>query len=256
MQGGTVAVDVTLDGAMVSFADGEPLEAHREGAQWKKGRATHAGPWKTGEITGPIRDVYHAPILFVYGASDPALARANQEVARAFAQIRWGVRVKYPIMSDDEFFARGEPLANERALFVVGNAKSNRVVRELEDSFPIKIDGDAVLVGKQRIQGKELGAAFIRPNPKRADRYVVVVEGLDAPGTWRALSLPDLLPDFVVWDSAVAPARGQMILSAAMVRAAGFFESDWSLPAKVDDPLATAQRPAAKTEYDATPYLP
>ena len=84
----------------------------------------------------------------------------------------------------------------------------------------------------------------------------MVVEGTSALGTWRSLSLPDLLPDFVVYDSAVAPARGQMLLSAGMVRAGGFFKNDWSLPDQIDDPLAKTARPGAKSEYDATPYLP
>src|SRR5205085_6941619 len=46
-------------------------------------------------------------------------------------------------------------------------------------------------IGGARVTGAQLGAAFIRPNPRRPDRYVVVVEGVDALGTWRALSLPD-----------------------------------------------------------------
>ena len=50
-------------------------------------------------------------------------------------------------------------------------------------------------------------------------------------GTLRALSLPDLLPDFVVYDEKVAPARGQLVLGSASLRAAGFFGLDWSLPA-------------------------
>ena len=83
-----------------------------------------------------------------------------------------------------------------------------------------------------------------------------MVEGVSALGTWRSLSLPDLLPDFVVYDSAVAPARGQIILGAGSVRAAGFFTRDWGMPTSVHDPLANAVRPAAKSEYEATPYLP
>ena len=68
--------------------------------------------------------------------------------------------------------------------------------------------------------------------------------------------MPDLIPDFVVWDENVAPARNQMILNTAMLRAAGFFRNDWSLPPRLDDPLAASNRPAPKTEYDASPYLP
>ena len=250
------ALALTLDGTALSFDASAPLVAHREGAAWKPGPAAHTGLWKRGEITGPFRDAYHASLLFVWGASKDTEARANEEVARSFAAIRYGVSVKYPVMSDLEFEARGESLANEHALFLVGSASSNKVLRALEADLPIRIDGDAVLIGTQRITGNQLGAAFVRPNPKRPDRYLVVVEGTSALGTWRALSLPDLLPDFVVYDERVAPSRGQMLLSAGMVRAAGFFKNDWSLPDTFDDPLAASVRPAAKTEHDATPYLP
>jgi predicted esterase len=249
-------VTVRVDGAALTFAPGEPLVLRRDDATWKSGAPTHASAYKHGDVTGPIRDVFHAPLLFVYGASDPAQTRANEEVARAWAYVRWGVRVKYPVMSDAEFFARGESLANDRALFLVGNAASNRVVRELEPSLPIKIDGASVVVGTQKITGDQLGTAFIRPNPKRADRYVVVVEGVDALGTWRSLSLPELLPDFLVYDAGVAPARGQQLLSAGVARAGGFFENDWSLPTDIADPSASTRLAGAKSEKDATAYLP
>jgi poly(3-hydroxybutyrate) depolymerase len=247
-------VAVTVDNEKLTF-DGD-IVLHREGSAWKAGPLTHEGIYKHGTITGPFKDIFHAPILFVYGASDPRQARANEEVARAWGKIRAGVRVKYPVMSDVEFFARGESLAHDRALFLVGNAASNRVVRELEPSFPIKVDGSSVVIGNQKITGNQLGAAFIRPNPKRPDRYVAVIEGVDALGTWRSLSLPDLLPDFVVYDQDLAPARGQVLLSAGLVRAGGFFKNDWTLPADTSDPNAAMLRPEAKNEHDATPYLP
>jgi predicted esterase len=247
---------VTIDGTAVPFAANEPVVLHREGGAWVKGPATHDGIFKQGDITGPLRDAFHAPLLFVYGASDPAQTRANEEVAAAWASIRRGTSVKYPVMSDLEFQAQGEPLANDRALFLVGNARSNAVVRALEGDLPIRIEGNAVVLGGTRITGAQVGAAFIRPNPRRPDRYLVVVEGVDALGTWRSLSLPDLLPDFVVWDEQVAPSRGQVLLGSGLVRAGGFFGGDWSLPEHVDDPLASRVRPAAKSEYDATPYLP
>lgn len=252
----TSPTKVVLDGVSLSVAAGAPLVFHKDSAGWQSGPAVHAGPYKHGELTGPIRDAFHAPLLFVWGKDDPAQARANEEVARAWAAIRWGVTVKFPIMSDEEFEARGESLANEHALFLVGNAKSNRLVRALEPELPIKIEGDAVVTANARYQGNQLGTAFVRPNPKRTDRYLVIVEGTSALGTWRSLSLPDLLPDFVVYDEGVATSRGQMLLSSGSVLAGGFFGNDWSWPASVADPLANTVRPAAKTKRDATPYLP
>jgi poly(3-hydroxybutyrate) depolymerase len=260
-------VEVTADGQALSFDASEPITLHREGSDWKKGAATHAGLYKHGRVTGPIRDVFYEPILFVYAAGDEA--RANEEVARAFARIRYGVSVKYPIVSDAEFFARGEPLANDRALFLVG--RGNKVTAALQTSgaFPISVEAGAVTVGGQRFTGTELGAAFIRPNPARPDRYVVVVAGADVPGTLRAMSLPDLSPDFAVWDQNLARSRGRTLLDAGSLRAGGTFANDWSLPAEIGDPLARARRSAAgagadgadgadgdDADADATPYLP
>jgi hypothetical protein len=262
---------VTVDGASVVFQEDEPIRLHLEAqpaadaspglpaqaatrSAWHAGPAHHDGPWKHGDVAGPLRDALRAPLLFVYGASDPLQTVANEEVARAYAAVGWAITVKFPVVSDVEFYARGESLA--RPLFLVGNARSNRVVRELEPGLPIVIDGDSVVVGRERLRGSQLGAAFVRPNPKSPDNYLVVVEGVDALGTLRSLSLPSLLPDFVVYDVNVAPARGQMLLGAGMVRAAGFFQNDWSLPPVIADPLATTKRPGAKSEYDATPYLP
>ncbi len=249
-------IEVAVDGQRLAFDEGEPLVLHREGARWAKGPADATGMRKRGRIEGPIRDVFHEPIVFVY-AADGDEARANEHVARALAKVRPGVKVAYPIVSDVDFLAKNEPLANDKALFLVG--RTNKVLAAIEAAsapFPIHVEAGAVVVGSERFTGRELGAAFIRPNPLRPDRYVAVLAGADVPGTLRALSLPDLLPDFIVWDEAIAPARGQILLGAGSARAAGFFGLDWSLPQTIADPLARSSRPGAKSEYDATPYLP
>jgi predicted esterase len=233
------AVTVGIDQSKLTFQAGEPIELYRDHGAWKAGPAPHEGDYKHGTVTGPIRDVFHEPLLFVWGSSDPAQARANEETARGWARVRNGVHVDYPVMSDAEFFARGEPIANDRALFLVGNARSNRVVRELEPSFPIRVDGDDIVLGATRIQpddgpaaDSQLGAVFIRPNPRRSDRYVVVVEGVGPLGAWRSLSLPEMLPDYVVFDHGVEASRGLLTLGAGTPRAAGSFANDWSLPSK------------------------
>ncbi len=243
---GNAAVDLTIDGQPLTFEEGEALVVGREAtngsretrSEWHKGPLAHAGIFKHGNVTGPLRDAFSEPLLFVYGDSEPAEARANEQVALAFAKIRQGVQVAYPILSDSAFLAKNEPLANERALFLVG--RTNRVLAKLAEvrPFSIRVEEGAVTVGNERFTGKELGAAFIYPNPARPDRYVVVVAGADAAGTLRAMSLPDLLPDFAVWDEAVAPSRGQIVLGAGSLRAAGFFTKTWELPSKTFDPYA------------------
>ena len=217
-------VAVAIDGGAIVFDEGELLALRREGKIWQKANVSTNEHRKAGHVTGPFHDVFHEPLLFVYAADDEA--RANERVARHFAE-RPGITTGYTIISDLDFQARGEAVANDRALFLVG--RNNRVLAGL-GALPIRVESGAVTVGTQRITGRELGAAFVYPNPLRLDRYVAVVAGADIAGTLRAISLPELLPDFIVWDETIAPARGQLLLGGAPTRAAGLFGNDWSLP--------------------------
>lgn len=248
---------VTVDRTTLGFGPDEAIVMHRSGdGSWTKGAPAHERRSKQGHVTGPLRDVFHEPVLFVYAADEEA--RVNERVARGLAD-HPGVSTSYPVMSDAEFLAHGEALANDRALFLVG--RGNRVFAALDAAaskagtpFPMHVVKGGVKLGAETFAGAELGGAFIHPNPVRPDRYVVFYGGADAAGMLRALSLPDLLPDFVVWDRDVARARGKLLLGSASFRAGGSFQSDWSLPAKTADPLATGT--PSKVERDDTPPFP
>jgi hypothetical protein len=41
-----------------------------------------------------------------------------------------------------------------------------------------------------------------------------------------------MLPDYVVYDRAVAPARGGLVLGAGSARAVGYFTNDWTVATK------------------------
>lgn len=250
------AVTVVVDGTKLSFAAGDPLALHADGAIWLAGAPSDEGLHKQGKITGPIRDVWNEPLIVVYGASDPEQTQANLEVAQQLATIRWGVDVRYPIVRDLDVDPAATP---SKSMILVGNARSNRIVRALEPELPLKtqLDGEkgSITFGGRTFTGDQLGAAFVYPHPRAPSRYVLVVEGVDALGTFRALSLPELLPDFVVYDEHLAPARGQTLLGFGSVLTAGYFDVHWKAPILGDDPLA--QKPSfAKSEKDATPYLP
>ncbi len=237
--GDTSRVRISVDATPLEFEKGERIVIHREGSQWKKGRLPIAFVTKNAAVSGPFREVFHHPVLFVYGVDDPKEARANEEVARAWAKQRFGVNVRYGVMSDAEFIAKRERLSEDRALFLVGNARTNRVLRSLEHpAFPFRVEGNAVVSRTgERFTGSEVGVAFTFPNPQNSMRPIAVIEGVDIAGTMRSLSLPELLPDFTVYDQSVASARGEQVLGPASVIAAGFFENDWSLPKNVRDPL-------------------
>ena len=154
-------VQVTIDGQVVTFAPEEPLVLRKEGT-WTKGRRPAGERVKRGTITGPIRDVFYEPLMFVY-ADDPEEARAAEQVARSLARIRGGVRVAYPVLSDGEFFGR-EPLGNDKALVLVGrtNCVAAALAKAHPQDFPIRVDAGGVTMGGERFTGREVGAAYVR----------------------------------------------------------------------------------------------
>jgi poly(3-hydroxybutyrate) depolymerase len=240
---GIARVKIDNDDITLAATNGAPPPGRcafsKSSGHWTMARVAEpvAGqPTKNGNLTGPLRDFWRTPLLFVYGVSDPAQRLANAEVAGAWSHPRAGIRLDPEVITDEAFFRRNEPLANDRSLVLIGNAASNRVVSALDDQLPLRISGTAISAGTTRFEGGDLGAAFIVPNPKRGDRYVVVIAGTTAIGTWRSLSLPELLPDFVVYDEGVKLARGQQVLGNASVRAAGFFDMNWTLPVPLPPP--------------------
>jgi hypothetical protein len=178
-----------------------------------------------------MRDAFFEPLVFVYGTADPAQTRANRDTARAWARIKWGVDIHYPMIADTEL---DESTAETHSLVLVGNAESNRIVRDLEAQLPFKVTPGSIVATNEgspakEWKGKDLGVAFIYPNPKHPSRYVLVLEGTSALGTFRSIALPELLPDYMVFDDRIALARGQIVLGNGVPLAAGLFRSDWSL---------------------------
>lgn len=229
-------VTVTVDGESLTFAPGEQLAAHFEEG-WKSGMPpAPSGLYKRRGSSGPITDVFHEPLVFVYGTQDPATTRLGYEVATTLARPKFGVEASWPVVADVDV---DDALASSHALFLVGNARSNRYLAKIEPGLPIRVEADSIVVGARRFAGDAVGAMFIHPNPAFPDRYVVVLEGADVTGLLRGLSLPRLLPDFIVYDQAIAGARGQMVAGSARVLLGGMFTSSWAVP---DDAPAAPER--------------
>jgi hypothetical protein len=228
-------LQLTVDGAAIEIGVDEPVAIERRNGQWQKGHTPAGALAKRPRLAGPLRDVHHEPMVVVYGTADPLLARANEELARWFAAIKGGFDIGYPVMADADF---DPALAKTHAVVLVGSASSNTVTRALDERLPIHVSSSPpeVRAGGKAFKGEELGAAFIYPNPDSPSRYVVVLAGADVAGTLRLMSLPDLLPDFVITDAAVARSRWQMVLGAGSLLAGGMFDEAWQLPAVLDDP--------------------
>jgi hypothetical protein len=252
---------VRIDGQAVEVPGGEPLLLERRGSRgWALSSTAPQGdrpqpPLKAAGIEGPFRDVFFGPTLFVFG-TDGGEGAIQEEVARRYAEVRPGATVRFSVLSDAEFEARGERLDGDRNLFLVGRPETHKLLRALDPELPFAVDASGVSVrGRDgRFAGADKGVAYIYPNPRRRDRYVAVISGASPWATYRALSLPELLPDFAVYDERVAPARGQMVLGSARLAAAGFFRDDWSLP---DEPFGLrgeGSLGAARASARQTPF--
>ena len=183
---------------------------------------------KRGLRTGPFRDLYHEPLAFVYGTQDPSFATVNEEVARLLSRVKPGVKVDYPVFRDDE--AKGQ-IPPGTSVVIVGPARSNSWRAQYDAALPSHVEGQKLTFGSQSFEGPGIGAAYIYPHPGDANAYVAIVEGVDPAGVRTALALPELLPDFVVFDHGLTAARGQILLGRGKVRAAGYFDSSWNPPA-------------------------
>jgi poly(3-hydroxybutyrate) depolymerase len=218
---------LTLDGERLELPFDVPTTLLRDGAHWRVGsRPTMRGG-------GPIREIFDTPVLFVTSTADPVEARACERAARHWAN-RWGVRTRYPIVRDDSYT---EAMGEGRTLVLLG--RSNRILARMADRLPLRIAADAVTFGERRFEGVDVGAVFSTHDPDRPERTVLVIAGTTALATLFSRALPDLVPEYVIYDGHIAPARGRVILGPdALVLAAGFFDDAGRAVGPDNDPVS------------------
>jgi len=178
---------------------------------------------------GPFKDAFRHRMVFVYGTRG-----TPQENAWAFAKARYDAETFWyrgngsvDMMADTEFDAAKDP---DRGVILYGNADTNGAWSALLADSPVQVRRGEVRIGDQAETGEDLACLFLRPRPGSAMACVGVVAGSGLVG----MRLTDRLPYFV---SGVAypdcTLLGPEVLSqgSAVVRAAGFFGLDWSVPA-------------------------
>ncbi|HVU05309.1 MAG TPA: alpha/beta hydrolase-fold protein [Polyangiaceae bacterium] len=227
---------VVVDGQKFPVGTEPTLAVSKDaGGRWVAGARERAPGEKRAGLEGPIRDAWSAPLAFVYGTLDPAQTNATRELAEHF-EARYGGSAKYPVIAD---VALPKSMMDTHSLFLVGSPAANAVVRDLDAGLTFGITDAGVREPRGTLTGDdELGFLYVQPNPWNPSRYVVLLEAKNARGLFRALSLPMQLPDFIVYDSRVAPAAGQQVLADASVLAAGYFDRNWALPADFSDRIA------------------
>lgn len=217
---------VEIDGAEITGP--RPLSLHRTESGWEVATREYPLPGhKRAGASGPIRDVYHDPLVFVVGTQDPGHRVINRLVAEHWARPK-GWIVDYPIVDDTEVT---EELIRDHTLVLVGPPSSNLLTRRWADRLPIRFEGDAIRVGDRRHRGLQVGTVFVAPHPEVEGRSLLVIAGPSPLGTWRSLFLPDILPDYLVFDEGVAPARDHWACggTGGTYLEEGLFGMDWGI---------------------------
>ena len=220
-----------------SLSGPAPLSIRRTTRGWEAGGVAQTGRKRAG-VSGPIRDVFHEPLTFVVGTLDPNHTAINRMVAEHWAHPK-GWDVRYPIVDDT---AVTEEMVAERTLVLIGPPCSNRLHARYSERLPLQYGVTHLTLNGQRYTSEQVGAALVYPNPDNPDRSLLIIAGASPRGTWRSMSLPDVLPDYVVFDEHIAAARNQWSCGGARVDdgsenggvptschylAQGFFDMHW-----------------------------
>lgn len=219
--------------------DGKSLGEHTVGAALFLRKGEHgwavadgvgrAATDKRPGVEGPLADVWYGPQLIVYGTRDRKQTEANRLTAERLSMYAPWVDLRVPVKADVD--VSDEELAH-RSVVLVGNPSSNaltaRVAPDLE-AAGFRFEAHALTVGDERFEGDAVGLSVIRPSPFAPDRYLVVHAGVGPEGTLSARYLPELAPDWLVYDDGLRETFGDRILGARKVLAGGFFDGAWRL---------------------------
>jgi pimeloyl-ACP methyl ester carboxylesterase len=169
-----------------------------------------------GGSGGPLAAVFaRGPFTIVYGTQSlppgtPEVGqerRAGQSVTGPAADLRTAEQFA---MEWQSIFA-GQPrlladtqvtsaLQADHNLVLVGDPRTNAVLRELVEGLPIEYDGDQFAIAGNRYSFAENGVVFAAPHPKYPGRTVVVVSGMgERLGNFEK-SLLKLGTDYIVTD--------------------------------------------------------
>ncbi len=222
------SVTIAIDGEKLGeISDSGPWRFFKKSGHWKAGSLSKCdGLCKRPGLAGPIGDALYEPLMFVYGKTNPGEAALARRLIDKMQHPRRGVKMSWPVKADTD--VSDEDL-EKHSIVIVGTLSGNRLLARIHDKLPISITDKAVLVGKKRFAGQRVAASFIHPNPLNPDRYVVVHTGVSLQALFHVGHLPDLLPDYIVYDASDWGRKGGLVLDDREVLTAGFFDGDWKV---------------------------
>ena len=96
------------------------------------------------------------------------------------------------------------------------------MLARIQKKLPVDLGKGIVRLDKREFRGENIAVAMIYPNPLNPNRYVVIHSGTAAQAIFYAAHLPELVPDYVIYDASTWPRKGGLVLDDRSVLAAGF----------------------------------
>ena len=186
---------------------------------------SRAGKKRAG-VSGPLDDVLRHPQLIVFGTQDPGQTETNSAVAEHFSSADQWAAARFPIKADRD--VKDADLTG-RSLVLIGGPASNSVTSLFAKDLPAQFEPNAIVLRGKRYEGEDMAISFVWPHPRDAKEYVVVHAGTTFRGTLAARHLPQLAPDFLIYDRNLTVMRGELLLDkrAPAVKEGGFFDDAW-----------------------------
>lgn len=178
------------------------------------------GGEKNHQVEGPVLHAFAEPFILVEGSGGTPLASAAVEAVRDGIKKVWVKDYFVECKHKLDVQINQTDMANNN-LVLLGDARTNSLVKKMEDRLPVKVSADRVILGGKQYNGNSLGYIFVCPNPLNQKRYVVVIGSNDMENfRWEAENLAITgWYDFLVWDIS-GGAKTVKIKE-------GFFSSDW-----------------------------
>ncbi|MBC7328535.1 tetratricopeptide repeat protein [bacterium] len=146
--------------------------------------------------------------IFVYGTQGSQEEKeAGLEVAQTLQKMEIkSTRFKIDIKADTDVTEKD---IQNRPLILIGTPGSNKIIEEIKDKLPIKLEKDQIVVGNRTYKGKDVGVFMVAPNPKNLSQYIVVIFGLTPEALKNAVNIhhdsdpnPLLIQtDYLVYDA-------------------------------------------------------
>jgi pimeloyl-ACP methyl ester carboxylesterase len=178
--------------------------------------------------SGPIKQAFFSPFLFVYGtAGDEEDTAVNLRLAVASANYWWWRANGWVRVLPDTAVSQAEKASYNLVLW--GGAQTNHLsAAVVSQGMPVAVRSGQVYIGSRVVQGENLALRVVYPSPFNPDRLVQLNAGTSIQG----MELTNLLgpfysaaglPDYLVYSEAVKT-KGWGGLTAA-----GFFDEHWRL---------------------------